>query len=179
MLKLLKYKIVSEWRKLLKKNRDRIEEWDRSIFIWLPTRVQLLRCSILGADVDSSVIFHGFAKLDGKLSNLRIGANSTLNTYVYINCRSNVFIGENVRLSVGSQIHTAYLKDEESYPCKRGHDSKPVSIGNNVWIAANAMIMPGISICDNCIVAAGSILNQNANVSGLWAGVPAKLIREF
>lgn len=179
MISSLKFKIISGWRKLLQKKRNKIEYWDLNLNVWIPTRIQLLRCSMLGADVDSSVIFHGFAKLDGKLSNLSIGANSTLNSYVYINCRSKVSIGENVRLSVGSQIHTAYLIDEESYPYKRSHDSKPVTIGDNVWIAANAIIMPGVSICDNCTIAAGSILNQNANISGIWAGVPAKIKKEF
>lgn len=54
----------------------------------------------------------------------------------------------------------------------------PITIGNNVWIGANAVILPGITIGDNVIVAAGSVVTKSVEANTIVAGNPAKLIRK-
>ena len=57
--------------------------------------------------------------------------------------------------------------------------SAPIKIDDNVMIGANAMIMPGVHICSDVIVAAGSVVTKDITLSGVWGGVPARRIKSF
>lgn len=56
-------------------------------------------------------------------------------------------------------------------------DNKYVVIGNDVWIGANVVILPGVHIGDGAVIAAGAIVNKNVDDYAIVGGVPAKLIR--
>ncbi|MBS1774574.1 MAG: N-acetyltransferase [Bacteroidetes bacterium] len=55
---------------------------------------------------------------------------------------------------------------------------KPTVIGNNVSIGSNATILP-VNICDNVVIGAGAVVTKNINESGVYAGNPAKKIKEI
>ena len=59
-----------------------------------------------------------------------------------------------------------------------GTISKYAKIGNKVWIATGAMILPGITIGDGAIVAAGAVVTQDVAARCMVAGVPAKVVKE-
>ena len=54
-----------------------------------------------------------------------------------------------------------------------------VQIGNNVWLGANVIILPGTIIEDNCIIAAGSVVNKLIESNSVYAGAPAKKIKDL
>lgn len=53
----------------------------------------------------------------------------------------------------------------------------PITVGNNVWIGGNAIILPGITIGDNAIIGAGSVVTKSVEANTMVAGNPAKVIR--
>ncbi len=53
-----------------------------------------------------------------------------------------------------------------------------ISVGNNVWIAANCVILPGVTIGDNVVIGAGSVVNRSIPENEIWAGVPARKLRD-
>ncbi|WP_213522273.1 DapH/DapD/GlmU-related protein [Nonlabens sp.] len=55
--------------------------------------------------------------------------------------------------------------------------TKPITIGNNVYIGARSIIMPGVVIGNNCIIGAGSVVTKNIPDNSVYAGVPAKKIK--
>jgi len=55
--------------------------------------------------------------------------------------------------------------------------SFPITIGNDVWLGRRVMVMPGVSIGDGCIVAAGAIVTKDFPPYTVLGGVPAKVIR--
>ena len=55
--------------------------------------------------------------------------------------------------------------------------TKPIRVGNNVFIGTRSIIMPGVTIGDNVIVAAGSLVSRDLPSNGVYGGVPAKLIK--
>lgn len=59
----------------------------------------------------------------------------------------------------------------------QGETSKSVIIGNNVWIGAKATILLGITIGDNAIIGANSLVNKDVPEGAIVGGVPAKVIR--
>lgn len=54
---------------------------------------------------------------------------------------------------------------------------RPITIGNNVWISIGALVMNGVTIGDNSIIGARSVVTGDVPANVLYAGVPAKLIR--
>ena len=54
-----------------------------------------------------------------------------------------------------------------------------VKIGNNVWIGANTVILQGVEIGDNSVVAAGAVVTKNIASKEIWGGVPAKKIKDI
>ena len=56
-------------------------------------------------------------------------------------------------------------------------DSRPITIDNDVWIGLRAMIMPGVTIGDHAIVAAGSVVTKDVPEWAIVGGNPAKIIK--
>lgn len=106
-------------------------------------------------------------------SRLRIGDDCHLGSYSMINTAREVTIGNNVGLGRFTNVYThgAYLNVLEGFPEQWGS----VRIGNNVWIP-NATILPGVTIGDNTVIAACSMVNRDIEGGGLWAGIPARRI---
>ncbi len=113
---------------------------------------------------------------------LSVGDNFRINDQVYINARSGVTIGNDVTLSHGAKIlSTGYDAERFLATGERVHtEDTPVVIGDHVWICANAVVLPGVSITGhNVIVAAGSVVTKSiADNHVIVAGNPARIIRK-
>ena len=57
--------------------------------------------------------------------------------------------------------------------------AKPVHIGNNCWFGASVTVCPGVTIGDNCVIGAGSVVTKDIPANSFAAGVPCKVIREI
>ena len=86
-----------------------------------------------------------------------------------ITIEDNVFIGQNVSIR---DTHGDHFINTPGYK-----NTKPVEIGDHVWIASDAMIMPGVKIGAGAIVAARSLVTKDVPPCTMVAGVPAKVIR--
>ncbi|WP_060664555.1 DapH/DapD/GlmU-related protein [Bacillus sp. CHD6a] len=54
---------------------------------------------------------------------------------------------------------------------------KPIKIGNGCWVGARVTILPGVTIGDGCIIAAGSVVTKDCESNSLYSGVPAKRVK--
>lgn len=87
-------------------------------------------------------------------------------------------IGDNVQITDGVKILT-HGYDWSVLKVKYGDvlgSSGKVKIGNNVFIGMNSIILKGVTICDDVIIGAGSLVNKNISEPGVYAGNPAKFI---
>jgi acetyltransferase-like isoleucine patch superfamily enzyme len=116
-------------------------------------------------------------------SKITIGKESGISgaTLVAVN---QIDIGDRVGLGVNVQIYDTdfHLEDpRERYNQKsiKEAESEPVKIGNDVWIGANVMILKGVSIGDQSIVGAGSIVTRDIPPNCVYAGNPARYIRRI
>ena len=88
-----------------------------------------------------------------------IGKSVLVNSSNVIAVHERVSIGDNVQLAPGVQIYD----HDHDFRAKGGIEameyiSSPITIGNNVWIGANSIILRGAIIGDNCVIAAGSVI---------------------
>ena len=105
------------------------------------------------------------------------GHHTYLNRSVSIDCMQEITIGDNCAISDNVQIldsnfHTI-THDE-----KTSTMSKPVHIGNHVWIGRSAIILKGVTIGDGAIIGAGSIVTKSIPPRCLAVGNPARVIKE-
>lgn len=129
------------------------------------------RIAELGKDV---AFFKGAIINDGY--NVRIGNNVGIGNYVVVWGSGGVTIGNDTLIAANSVI-TSDGHDVSSKLYRESSHVAPVKIGNNVWIGAGVIVLPGVTIGDNAIVAAGSVVNKNVNMNTIVGGVPAKFIK--
>ena len=92
-----------------------------------------------------------------------------------------VCIGNHVNLAQGITVSALNhnFEDKNKRIDEQGITTRPVMIGDDVWIGANAVILPGVTIGRHCVVAAGAVVTKDVPDNSLVAGVPAKLIKQI
>jgi acyl-[acyl carrier protein]--UDP-N-acetylglucosamine O-acyltransferase len=100
---------------------------------------------------------------------LHLGKDSMVNT------ANEVTIGHEVGIGMEGKVfsHGAYLSEYEGFPYQDG----PVHIGSNVWMPY-AIVNPNVTIGDNVVVAAMSLINKDLPPGCLAGGIPVKILRE-
>lgn len=111
--------------------------------------------------------------------NIHVGENFLANYNVTILDIAPVTIGDYVMIGPNTLITT--VNHPLSPRKRRGHigQAKPVSIGRDVWIGGNCTILPGVTIGNNVVIAAGAVVTKDVPDNCVVGGVPAKVIREI
>lgn len=112
-------------------------------------------------------------------SNIEIGDNFFGNTNLVILDGAKVTIGNNVFIAPNVGIYTAGHPLDADRRNAGLEYAYPISIGNNVWIGAQVCILPGVTIGDNVVIGAGSVVTKNIPPNVLAVGNPCKVIRNI
>ena len=106
-------------------------------------------------------------------NNTRIGLHNTI--------IGPVKIGNNVNLAQGITVTALNhnFTDSTKRIDEQGVSTNPVTIEDDIWIGANAVILPGVNIGNHSVVAAGAVVTKDVPAHSLVAGVPAKVIKEI
>ena len=127
---------------------------------------------------DYSVI-ESFACINNAVGDVIIGDHSRIGLHNTI--IGPVTIGHHVNLAQG--ITVTALNHNFDDPKKRideqGVSTKPVVIEDDIWIGANAVILPGVTIGENAIVAAGAVVTKDVEPNTIVGGNPAKFIKQI
>ncbi|RWX78453.1 acyltransferase [Neorhizobium lilium] len=112
-------------------------------------------------------------------ANIVIGDHFSLNPYSILYGGGGLTIGNNVRIAAHTTVIPAnHSFDALDVPIRLQRSTAiGISIGNDVWIGANCVILDGAKIADGCVIAAGSVVRGETEPYGIYAGVPAKRIR--
>ena len=131
---------------------------------------------LTGTEIDESFgMFPPFTTDCGK--NMTFGKNVFINAGCKFQDQGGITIGDGVL--IGHNVVLATINHDER-PSHRGSMTfKPIIIGNNVWIGANAVITQGVTIGDGAIVAAGAVVTRDVEPMTVVGGVPAKFIKNI
>ena len=129
-----------------------------------------------------------------------LGRQSVIESYCCINnAVGDVVIGDDTRVgihntiigpvTIGSHVNLAQgitvtalnhnFDDSDKRIDEQGVSTSQVVIGDDVWIGANAVVLPGVTIGTHSIVAAGAVVTKDVPPHSLVAGIPAKLIKQI
>ena len=127
---------------------------------------------------DYSVV-ESFACINNAVGDVIIGDHTRIGLHNTI--IGPVEIGNHVNLAQG--ITVTALNHNFSDTSKRideqGVSTNPVTIEDDVWVGANAVILPGVTIGEHCVIAAGAVVTKDVPPHSLVAGVPAKVIKQI
>lgn len=127
-----------------------------------------------------------------------LGRQSVIESYCCINnAVGDVVIGDHTRIGIhntiigpvciGNHVNLAQgitvtalnhnFEDVTRRIDEQGISTKPVIIGDDVWIGANAVVLPGVTIGRHCVVAAGAVVTKDVPDHSVVGGVPAKILK--
>ncbi len=106
-------------------------------------------------------------------------ATLTIEDNVSIGDRTEIHVGESVRIGRGTLIAWDCCIMDRDYHCIDGitEHTAPVSIGENVWICCNAIILKGVTIGDGAVIGAGAVVTHDVPAHTMVAGNPARVIK--
>ena len=127
---------------------------------------------------DYSVI-ESFACINNAVGDVIIGDHTRIGLHNTI--IGPVEIGNNVNLAQGITVTALNhnFSDTNKRIDEQGVSTNPVTIEDDVWVGTNAVILPGVTIGEHCVVAAGAIVTKDVPPHSLVAGVPAKVIKKI
>lgn len=109
--------------------------------------------------------------------NLHIGEHVFFNSGCRFQDQGGIYIGDGCL--IGHNVVLATINHDLD-PANRGTNlPSPIRIGCNVWIGANATVLPGVTIGDNAVIAAGAVVTKDVPANTVVGGVPAKSIRQI
>lgn len=108
-----------------------------------------------------------------KNSHLVLGKGSFINSDCKIRCHKEIIIGEDCAIS-----HDFTVMDSDAHELEGSRNTKPVHIGNHVWIGTRVTILKGVTVGDGAVIAAGALITKDVPAGALVGGVPAKVIKE-
>lgn len=120
---------------------------------------------------------------EGPNSKILIGDGVGMSGTSIVTCSSieignNTYIGANVNI-YGTDFHCIEANQRLKQKSTADAPTAPIKIGNNCWIASNVTILKGVTIGDNAVIGAMSLVNKDVPANTVYAGVPAKFIRKI
>lgn len=118
----------------------------------------------------------------------KIGKNFFGNFNLTIQDDADVTIGDNCNfgpnVTIVTPIHPMLATERREIMTANGEKkllcyAKPVHIGNGCWFGASVTVCPGVTIGDNCVIGAGSVVTRDIPPNSFAAGVPCRVIREI
>ena len=113
------------------------------------------------------------------------GCNTYMGDDVYANF--NLTLVDDVKITIGSHVMfgpnvtvaTAGHPVEPNLRSRQAQYNLPVNIGDNVWIGAGSVILPGVTVGDNTVIGAGSIVTKDIPANVVAYGNPCRVVREI
>ncbi len=142
---------------------------------WNPfMKIKILLLKAFGAKIGRGLIIKNEVRIKFPWK-LRIGDNVWLGENCWIDNLDEVVIGDNVCISQGALLITGnhdYTKTTFNYR------NAPIKIEDGAWIGANVTVTSGVTVAENSVLTAGSILTHDTEPNMIYQGNPAKAIRQ-
>ena len=131
---------------------------------------------LIGQEVDEGFgSFPPFFTNCGK--NIHLGKNVFINSGCHFQDQGGIYIGDGT--FIGHNVVLATLNHDLNPNSKEDMWPKPIHLGKKVWIGSGAIVLPGVTIGDNSVIAAGSVVTKNVPENSVYGGNPAKLIKKI
>ncbi|KAJ5703275.1 hypothetical protein N7493_011664 [Penicillium malachiteum] len=137
-------------------------------------------------DEEEDAILHEYPWIERPINidygtNIQVGSNVFINfncTFLdtcIVSIGSRTLVGPNVCFFSGTHPLDPHLRNGTHGP----EMGRPITVGNDCWIAGNVILLPGVTIGDGCTIGAGSVVTKDVPAYHVAAGNPAKILRKI
>ncbi len=157
--------------------QDKMTEYNRTMPTETDRRQALLK--EIFAEIGEDCIVETPVNSNWGCHNVHLGSGVYINSNATFVDDADICIGDNCLIGTGVTFCTA---GHPVLPEMRENDYQyelPIRIGRNVWIGSNAIIMPGVTVGDNSVIGAGSVVTKDIPANVVAYGVPCKVQREI
>jgi maltose O-acetyltransferase len=137
-------------------------------------RAAILRAggiNVGGALIAPHCFFFGMA--------ITFGDGTWVNDRCYFDNRDRISIGSNCALAMEVMLCTSTHEIGDRIKRDGEYRTAPIEIGDGSWLGTRTLVVPGVKIGPGCVVAAGSVVTGQLEPNGLYAGAPARRIRDL
>lgn len=131
----------------------------------------------LGAEIGKNVVFHFRTEIRG-IHRLKIGAGTIIGDNALLAAQRGLTIGKNVNLSSNVSIYSGAHDHRNPSFRSTPATTRPITIGDRVWIGSNAIILTGVNIGEGAVVCAGCVVTKDVEPYAVVAGIPARKVNE-
>lgn len=131
----------------------------------------------LGANIGKRCVFHFKTEIRSP-NRLQMGDGTIIGDNAILDARSGLEIGKNVNLSSNVSIYTLQHDHRDPFFKCTPNSSKPVIIGDRVWLGSNVIVLPGVTIGEGAVCCAGCVVTKDVEPYAVVAGIPAKKVNE-
>ena len=140
-----------------------------------PTDVRKWMSILIGQELDEGFgLFPPFYTDCGR--NIHLEKNVFINSGCHFQDQGGIFIGEGT--FIGHNVILATLNHDMNPYTRANIYPKPIHIGKRVWIGSGAIVLPGVTIGDNSVIGAGSVVTKDVPADCVYGGNPAKFIKK-
>lgn len=173
-----------KWRVERKMRTHMLNQKYNSLTEYQPEERKEVLKEILG-ELDENVGFQGPIRFHYGI-HTKIGKNTFINFNFTCQDDTYVTIGENCdfgpNVTIVTPLHPMIAAERKELLCPDGEKrrlcyARPVVIGNGCWLCANVTVLPGVTIGDNCVIGAGSVVTRSIPANSFAAGNPCRVIR--
>ena len=173
-----------EWRTEIKKKAHMLNQKFNALNEYQPEERRQVLTELLG-ELNEGVSFNGPIRFHYGI-HTKIGKNCFFNFNFTCQDDTTVTIGDNCdfgpNVTICTPLHPMLSNERKALLCPDGTEkrlcwAKPVAIGNGCWICANVTVLPGVTIGDNCVIGAGSVVTRDIPANSFAAGNPCRVIR--
>ena len=175
---------AEEWRVKIKKKAHALNQKFNALTEDQPEERKEVLKELLG-ELNEGVSFNGPIRFHYGI-HTKIGKNTFFNFNFTCQDDGAVTIGEfcdfGPNVTIVTPLHTMLSDERRRLMCPDGTAkrlcwAKPVVIGDGCWICANVTILPGVTIGENCVIGAGSVVTRSIPANSFAAGNPCRVIR--
>ncbi len=173
-----------KWRVERKMRTHMLNQKYNSLTEYQPEERKEVLKEILG-ELNENVGFQGPIRFHYGI-HTKIGKNTFINFNFTCQDDTYVTIGENCdfgpNVTIVTPLHPMIAAERKELLCPDGEKrrlcyARPVVIGNGCWLCANVTVLPGVTIGDNCVIGAGSVVTRSIPANSFAAGNPCRVIR--
>ena len=131
----------------------------------------------LGAEIGKNVVFHFKTEIRG-IQKLKIGKGTIVGDNALLAAQRGLTIGENVNISSNVSIYSGAHDNRDPYFRSTPQTTRPITIGNRVWLGSNVIVLTGVNIGEGAVCCAGCVVTKDVEPYAVVAGIPAKKVND-
>lgn len=112
---------------------------------------------------------------------LKLRDNIYINKSLLVDGDGEIRIGSNVRIGPSCKLITSMhgVTDNPSGRASNIPSYRPIVIGEGAWLGAGVIVLGGVVVAKGCVIAAGAVVTRDTAPNGLYAGIPARRLKDY